>query len=144
MRRSPISGPGLFVLAAAAVPILIKSAKPLAKKIGQAMEKYGSKLQEAAEEEIRNKHKTADQPADQDTESVPKESPEKSTATNLNEPKIPDSPKAEDLGEPRANKARQTKPKAKTTPRPRPKKTVKSTPSTKTTAMKPADPQPKD
>ncbi len=127
MRRLPISGSGLFVIAAA-VPIIIKSSKPLAKKIGQAMEKYGAKLQEAAEEEVRNKHKTADQPTEEPTT-------EEATETPTSEPKAEVAEPA-----PKANKPPQAKPTTKSTAKPKPKKTVKATPATK----KPTPPKPKD
>lgn len=113
MRRLPFGGTGLFVIAAAALPIIIKSSKPLAKKIGEAIEKMGQKLKEASEEETANKHKGADRP----------------------EPKIPDSPEPESPN-PRATKVRQTKPAPKANSKPRPKKTVKSSPAKPTTAAK--------
>lgn len=51
MSRGPIPGrAGLIVLAAAAVPIVISAAKPLAKAIGRGLSKIGEKLQAAAEE----------------------------------------------------------------------------------------------
>ncbi|HRI45104.1 MAG TPA: hypothetical protein PLL78_07950 [Fimbriimonadaceae bacterium] len=51
MSRGPIPGrAGLIVLAAAAVPIVISAAKPLAKAIGRGLSKIGEKLQEAADE----------------------------------------------------------------------------------------------
>jgi hypothetical protein len=128
MRRLPISGSGLFVIAAAAVPIIIKSSKPLAKKIGQAMEKYGAKLQEAAAEEVRNKHKTADKPTEEPTQ-------EQSSQATSAEPKAEVAEPA-----PKANKPPQAKPTTKSTAKPKPKKTVKATPATK----KPTPPKPKD
>lgn len=111
MRRIPPPGAGLVVLvAAAALPIVIKASKPLAKKIGEGIEKFGRKLKEATvEEETKAEPKIPDPP--------------KQTASAPKEPKIPDAP-----AEPKATKVRQTKPRAKTT---RPKKTVKSTPTTR-------------
>ncbi|MBX3113391.1 MAG: hypothetical protein KF836_02395 [Fimbriimonadaceae bacterium] len=116
MRRIPSPGAGLAVLvAAAALPIVIKASKPLAKKIGEGIEKFGRKLKEATvEEETKAEPKIPDPP--------------KESAAATKEPKVPDAPT-----EPKATKVRQTKPRPKTT---RAKKTVKSTP----TSRKPKSP----
>ena len=52
MRRGaiPPGKAGLVVLAAAAIPVVIGAAKPLARAVGRGLSKIGEKLQEAAAE----------------------------------------------------------------------------------------------
>lgn len=77
MSRGPIPGrAGLIVLAAAAVPIVISAAKPLAKAIGRGLSKIGDKLQEAADE-ARGK----EQPRKEATTTEPKKTEEASSAS---------------------------------------------------------------
>lgn len=124
MRRLPIGGTGWLVLAAAAAPIIIKSAKPLARKIGEAMEKYGQKLKDSSEEEVPNKHKETERPEPKDPETPPKET------ESPDAPETPDPPKAA------ATKVKQTKPAVNANSKPRPKKTVKATPAKPKTSAK--------
>jgi hypothetical protein len=120
MRRLPVAGAGWLVIAAAAVPILVKSAKPIAEKIGHAMEKYGKKLQEAAYEEQANKFKTAERP-EEPTEPNQQEAPESEPASA--------SPPSSEPTKPTAHRVRQARP---TTTKPKPKKVAaKRAPTTK-------------
>jgi len=57
MRRGaiPPGKAGLVVLAAAAIPVVIGAAKPLARAVGRGLTKIGDKLQEAAAEAKNSK-----------------------------------------------------------------------------------------
>lgn len=48
MYKLPIRGPGWLVIAAVAVPIIIKTSKPLAKMIADGLEKLAKGIEEAA------------------------------------------------------------------------------------------------
>ena len=81
MRRVPLPGGGLLLLAALAVPILARSAKPLMKKVGKGIRDIGDKIVEATSEDVEPetvaapkeaRAKTADQPSTQAKTTVKK------------------------------------------------------------------------
>lgn len=111
MRRIPIGGAGWLVIAAAAAPIVLKACKPLAKKLGEAMEDLGQKLQAEAKEDVANKHKAAERPEDPTGEAKP------------------DGAATDGEAATKATRVRQTQPKAKSPIKPKPKRTVKSSPA---------------
>lgn len=97
MRRFPPTGSGWILIAAAAVPIVIKAAKPLAKFIGEELEKIGKGIRESAAE----------------AQSAPAEEPLTAKAA---EPKAEPSPAKSATAEkpkPKPRKAPQSKPQAK-------------------------------
>lgn len=94
MRRTPVppGSVGWIVLAAAAIPILIRSAKPLARKLGQGLRKVGEQLEQAVEEVRKdapmNAEIVAEEPTtDSDAGSNRPEDPPPSAATRTRAPR---------------------------------------------------------
>ncbi len=132
MRRLPIGGTGWLVLAAAATPIIIKAAKPLARKIGEAMEKVGQKLQDEAKADVRNKDKDVERPTETKSEDIRADQ----TAVTDPETAAPVMPETPEPPAATATKVPQAKPKPKSPIKPKPKKTVKSSTAKPRTASK--------
>ncbi|HRJ26956.1 MAG TPA: hypothetical protein PLO61_05545 [Fimbriimonadaceae bacterium] len=119
MRRTPVppGSVGWIVLAAAAIPILIRSAKPLARKIGQGLRKVGEQLEQAVEEVRKdapvNAEVVVEEPTttDSDAGSNTREEVPPSAATRTRAPRPRRS--TADVKGPRARRKPTAKPPAK-------------------------------
>ncbi len=68
-------GAGWLLLAAMAVPIIVRSAKPLAKKIGEGLKTAGEKLIEATEQESAAEEPKAPESKDEKAKTQAKAAP---------------------------------------------------------------------
>lgn len=88
MRRiPPANGLGLLIIGMAALPLIIKNAKPLAKRIGQEMEDWGRKLRESVEKmEAECQAKTEASPSSTVAEEPAQEKPKPKTTQAKRKP----------------------------------------------------------
>jgi hypothetical protein len=109
---------GWVVIAAAAAPIVIKAAKPLARKVGEALERGGRKLKEQVDKlaEAEAPADDVDRVEEEGVEASSRETPD-STADTMNVE--PESEVAAPSDEPvvKAKRTRQTKPAAASEPK---------------------------
>lgn len=109
---------GWVVIAAAAAPIVIKAAKPLARKVGEALERGGRKLKEQVDKLVEAES-PADDRADDEENAVEEATAETSEAPAEQMTTEPESEVAAPTDEPvvKAKRTRQAKPAAATEPK---------------------------